>query len=117
MFSVDKSRTEYCDPPHQYRTPQKLSKLTPEGIHEQEANHASEQKYTDGFKCDPIKLTERMRVSGAAEKLDAISWNIALLIHIGVAKCKMIGFTHLEMVDFGLDRTVRIRLSIPYSHS
>lgn len=53
-----------------------------------------------------------MRVSEAAEKLDAISWNIALLIHIGVAQCKMIGFTHLEMVDFGLDRTVRIRCGL-----
>ena len=32
------------DPLHQYRTPKKLSKLTPEVIHEQETNPANEQK-------------------------------------------------------------------------
>ncbi len=32
------------DPLHQYRTPKKLSKLTPEVIHEQETIPADEQK-------------------------------------------------------------------------
>ena len=34
----------YNDPLHQYRTPKKLSKLTPEVIHEQETIPADEQK-------------------------------------------------------------------------
>jgi hypothetical protein len=36
--------TQHYDPLRQYRTPQKLSKLTPEVIHEQETYPANEQK-------------------------------------------------------------------------
>lgn len=43
-LSVAFGEIEWVDPLHQYRTPKKLSKLTPEVIHEQETNPANEQK-------------------------------------------------------------------------